>query len=117
MASELADKDCFPHLIGIMWRYKSPNASGMPSNEVDEWMNRFEDVLEVALETAGQAILTSILTGRGVREWQWYSRDTEETMALVNAALRGYQPFPVEFSAEVDPQWNAYEQFQEIANA
>jgi hypothetical protein len=113
IASELTNKDSLPHVIGILLRYKSPNASGMPSTEVEEWMNRFEDVLESALEGAGQAILTAIVTGRGVREWQWYSRDIEETMTLINAALRGYQPFPVKFSSQHDPQWAMYEQFQE----
>jgi hypothetical protein len=117
IASELADKDCFPHLIGILWRYESPNASGMPSKEVEERMNHFEDVLEAALEDAGQAILTATVTGRGVREWQWYSRDTDETMSQINAALQGYQPFPIELSTQDDPRWDAYEQFQELVNA
>ena len=79
-------------------------------------MNCFEDVLETALEGAGQAILAAAVTGRGVREWLWYSRDTEETISLVNPALRGYQPFLVEFDAQHDPQWDVYKQFQGIAN-
>jgi hypothetical protein len=116
-ASQPVDKDCFPHLIGIVWRYEPQNASGMPSNEIEDRMNLFEDVLEASLEGADQAILAAVVTGRQVREWHWYSRDPEEAMRLVNAALQSYQPFPVEFSTEDDPEWDAYENVQEIVDA
>ena len=65
-----------------------------------------------ALETSQSAFLTVVVTGNGTREWQWYSRNPEETMGLVNQAVTGYEPFPIQFSIQDDPQWEAYRRFQ-----
>ena len=90
------------------------NESGMPAQKQVERMQLFEDLLRSALEGPGQAYLTVIVTGNGVREWQWYSRDPAETMALVNKALSNHDPFPVQFSVQDDPDWQAYGRFQRM---
>ncbi len=110
-----AQKEDFQHLLAISWHYESPNEQGMPSQDVVERMSQLEDLLEPAFEGASQAFLTVIVTGNGVREWQWYARDAEEVMKLVNKALGEYEPFPVQFSFQGDPEWEGYTQFLDIA--
>jgi hypothetical protein len=114
-APSFAPKSAFPHLIAVSWPYEAARDNEMPSQEVVEQMGQFEELVETALETARQAFLSVIVTGNGVREWQWYSRDPNETMELVNEALAGRDPFPVEFSLQEDPEWEAYSRFQCIA--
>jgi hypothetical protein len=109
-----ARKDAFPHLLAVCWKYQSPNDQGMPSEDVFERMSQLESLLEPAFEEAQQAFLTVIVTGNGVREWQWYARDTDEVMKLVNETLGEYEPFPVQFIFQNDPEWQGYTRFLEI---
>jgi hypothetical protein len=109
-----ARKEGFPHLLAVCWQYESPNDQGMPSQETVEQMGQLEDLLEPATESARQAFLTVIVTGNGVREWQWYARSEEEVMKLVNETLGEYEPFPVQFNFQDDPEWDGYTRFLEI---
>jgi hypothetical protein len=109
-----ADKKALPQMLAVSWQYEPPNKQGMPSQEAAERMSQLEDLLGLAFEEAGQAFLTVVVTGNGVREWQWYVRDAEAIMAIVNEVLGEHEPFPVEFSFEMDPEWAAYSRFLEI---
>jgi hypothetical protein len=104
----------YRNLIAVSWPYEPGNDSGMPAQDQVAQMGLFEDLLMPALEGPRQAFLTVVVTGNGVREWQWYSRDAGETMALVNKALSNHEPFPVEFSVQDDPKWQGYFRFQDI---
>jgi hypothetical protein len=102
----------YPFLISATWSYSQANPAGMPSSEELESMSRFEDALEAALETSQSAYLMVILTSNGDRDWLWYSRSEEETMRLVNQALKGHTKYPVQFAIQKDPGWKAYGQFE-----
>jgi len=108
-----ARKEVFPHLLTVHWQYESPNEQGMPSEEIAARMSDLEDLLEPAFEGARQAFLTVIVTGNGIREWQWYARNPEVVMKLVNETLSELEPFPVEFSFQEDPEWAGYTRFRE----
>jgi hypothetical protein len=109
-----ARKEEFPHLLAVSWPYESPNVQGMPSPDVVRRMTRFEDLLLPALEGSRLAFLTAIVTGNGVREWQWYAHVPEDVMKLVNETLGELEPFPVQFSFQDDPLWVGYRQFLKI---
>ena len=113
-APSFARKESFPHLLAVCWQYESPNEQGMPSQDVVERMSELEDLLTPAFEGAKQAFLTVIVTGNGVREWQWYARSPEKTMEWVNQTLGEHEPFPVQFSFQDDPEWQGYSRFLEI---
>jgi hypothetical protein len=104
----------FPHLLAVCWQYQSPNGQGMPSADEAQRMAELEDLLEAGLESVREAFLTVIVTGNGVREWQWYARDPEKTMELVNKTLGRLDPFPIQFSFQDDLDWEGYNQFLEI---
>jgi hypothetical protein len=109
-----ASKEAFPHLLAVSWQYEPPNESGMPPEELANRMGQLEDLLDEAFEGACQAFLSVIATGNGVREWQWYARNPDDVMTLVNQTLGEFEPFPVEFSFQDDPDWIAYSRFLEI---
>ena len=98
-------------MIAVTWPYDTDDG-GMPSQDAKERMDLLENLLMPALEDGGNSILTVVVTGNGVREWQWYSRSHDETMQLVNSVLAGHDVFPVEFSIQDDPEWAAYSQFE-----
>jgi hypothetical protein len=110
-----AKKKAFPHLLAVSWAYDSRNEQGMPSQEAVAQMTQLEDLLEEAFEGARQAFLSVIVTGNGVREWQWYARNPDDAMKLVNETLGELEPFPVEFSFQDDPEWVGYSRFLDIS--
>jgi hypothetical protein len=116
-APTFATKAAFPHMLAVSWQFESPNAQGMPSSEDAERMSELEDLLEAALEGVRQAFLTVIATGNGVREWQWYARDPKRLMEQVNKALGHREPFPVQFSFQEDPDWEAYSRFLDLTGS
>jgi hypothetical protein len=99
----------YPHLIVITWRYKG-TANGMPDKTTGEKMVLLEGLLDKKLEPPGSALMTAVVTGNGVKEWQWYSRDEKETMRFLNEALSGQSVFPIQISLDDDPAWQAYHQ-------
>ena len=107
-APSFARKVDFPHLLAASWRYESPDDQGMPAAGVAESMAQFEERLVAALEGACQAFLAVIVTGDAGCEWQWYARDSEEAMKLLNEALGDLAPFPVQFGLLEDPEWEGY---------
>lgn len=102
------DPAAYPHLITAIWKYETDNAVGMPTAADAERMTAFEDLLSAKFHPAMAAVLTAVETGTGVRAWQWYARDPDEVVDLVNAALADRDPFPVEFAGEEDPAWAAH---------
>ena len=113
-APAFASKTTFTFLLAVCWEYQAPNENGMPAPEDAQRMADLEELLEAGLESVQQAFLTVIVTGNGVREWQWYARDPERTMELVNKTLRHLEPFPIQFAFQADPEWEGYTRFQEI---
>jgi hypothetical protein len=105
------DPTKYPNLLAITWQYEPISESGMPSKQDEERMSLLEDLLDQALESNGLAYLTVVVTGNGVREWQWYSGDTQQTMTAINTSLSGHKRFPVELVSEADANWEAYRKF------
>lgn len=108
---EFVRKEDFPLLLAVCWKYKSPNDEGMPSKADAARMGELEDLMVPVFEGKRKAFLTVVVTGNGVREWQWYATDQDAVMKLVNKALGQHEPFPVEFVFEDDREWQAYSRF------
>ena len=102
------DRSQYPTLLAIHWDYQPLANNGMPSPEERARMDELEDLLSNGLESRGQSYLTAVVTCNGVREWQWYTKDTQEAMSLINSALSGTAPFPIQLSAQADPEWTAH---------
>ena len=98
-----------PNLVAIVWPYES--ADGMPTRAERTRMNELEDLLEAAIESSKRGILTAVVTGNGVREWQYYAQDADVFLKSVNQALAGRPVFPVQISAEDDPEATAFARF------
>jgi hypothetical protein len=116
-APEFASPGSCDHLVVVSWRFQSPNEKGLPASEDLERMTEFEDRLQAVFEDARQGFLSVIVTGNGLREWQWYVRDPKSTMELVNKILGGLEPFPVQFSFQDDSEWTVYRRFLAVTGA
>jgi Family of unknown function (DUF695) len=106
------NKTNYQDMIAITWQYEADEeSSGMPGEAEKERMDELEDLLMPALESAKVAFLTVIVTGNGVREWQWYSRSAEALIDTMNKCLGSLPAFPISISAQKDPDWATYQQF------
>ena len=101
----------YPDLVILSWKYDSK--SGMPSPLESERMTDMEERVRAAVETAGQAYLTVVVTGNGVCEWQFYSKESRMFIQMLNEALSGRPVYPIQISDQEDPEWSAYKRFSE----
>jgi hypothetical protein len=99
----------------VSWKYQPQNEKGMPSDSDWERMVSLENLLE-SLETKRAAFMMISVTCNGTKEWQWYSRDSEEYLKYINSALSGQEPFPIEISQEEDPEWSEHLGIKSMGN-
>lgn len=97
-----------PHRLRVVWEYPPDNASGLPSPEVGEQMERCETALVAAFECDNAAILTHVLTCDGLRQWVFYASDVQECANRLNGALPHDPPMPIELSVDPDETWAEY---------
>ncbi len=116
-APTFATKSSLPQLLVALWDFESVNEEQLPAPKEMERMTRLEDLLRAAIEEACQGFLAVIVTGKGLREWQWYVRDAKKTMEVLNKTLGSLEPFPVEFRFQEDPEWAIYGQFLDITSS
>lgn len=102
------DRSRYTTLLTIHWDYQPSADNGMPSAQERTRMEQFEDLLHRGLESSNQSCLTAIVTCNGVREWQWYARNPQEAISCINSSLSRSAPFPIQISAQADPDWSAY---------
>ena len=105
----------YQHLISIRWPYEPAPGCNVPTAATEEMMDELAEALDVLANAEGSAEAASI-TGLGVREWRFYTDDTEHFMAEFNRALADRDPFPIELEAFVDPEWNGLAEFLPTKN-
>src|SRR5262245_43176312 len=81
-APSYATKDDFPKLMALTWQFDPHANNGMPLPDAVERMQQLEDLLKPVFSDTRQAFLTVVVTGNGVREWQWYAKDPDAVMSL-----------------------------------
>lgn len=103
----------FPSRIEIVWTYQSPNESGMPGPDDQDIMNQFEARLVAAWQNAGIGHLSMLITGNQICEWQWYLKDVDQALFILNEAIADLPPLPIDIHTETDPDWYAYSNFMQ----
>ena len=103
----------FPARIEIVWTYQSPNESGMPGPDIQQIMNQFEEHLVNSWQNAGLGYLTMLITGNNICEWQWYLKDVDEALLILNEAIADLPTLPIDIHTEIDPDWYAYSNFMQ----
>src|SRR5215203_609338 len=101
-------------LVVISWLFDSADGTGMPTDEVLDQMEDFENLIDEALVEKGTARLMTVFTGEGVREWQFYTDDEEFFMRKFNEAMGGKPVLPLDIEAFEDENWDAYKDYTEL---
>lgn len=101
-------------LIVISWLYESADGTGLPTGEMLDRMEDFENLIDEALVEKGTARLVTVYTGEGVREWQFYTDDEEFFLRKFNEAMEGKPVLPLEVEAFEDENWDAFTDYTGI---
>lgn len=104
LPSVAARKD-WRNLIQIGWSCESADEGGMPDDIESDLQDAFEDALRAHVEARGDGAQVASMTGGGVREWRYYTRDPEAFFRSLNEALSGHPEYPLEFGSFEDPEW------------
>lgn len=104
-----AGKSNLPKLVAITWRLE--NVGQMPTKPESEQTYEFEDLLSEAVESQRIGLLTTVVTGNGVVEWQYYAANHESFMATLNKALSTRPKYPISIALQEDSTWSAYSRF------
>ena len=99
----------WPRRLTISWEYEADNPSGMPAPELSDEMRTFEDALVPAVERDKTAILAFVFTCDGLRHWHFYFSDIGAVQTRLTDALAQLPRFPLDMSAEDDPEWSLYQ--------
>jgi hypothetical protein len=101
----------WPNRLAVVWSYALEGAEGqggLPTSAQQAAMARLEDALMAGLETQGVAVLTSVATSSGQREWIWYCGPASALNPAFNAALKGHPRYPIKLHLAPDPRWAEY---------
>jgi hypothetical protein len=99
----------------VVWTYPlegEEGQRGLPTSAQQADMVRREDALTAGLEGGGVAVLTSVATSGGHREWIWYSRPASELNPAFNATLKGHPRYPIQLHITADPSWSGYQRLR-----
>lgn len=95
----------YPWRLVILWPYAEAGSGALPSPEVRQEMDTFEDRLCAAFEHDAHAVQVAVLTFDGARQWVFYTNDVEECGARLSTMPHEEEPYPIELEAAEDPKW------------
>lgn len=95
----------YDQLLTVVWPYADENTGALPTPDDSAQMAEFEDRFCEAVESDALAILTAVLTFDGARQWVYYTGDVAECGGRLNRMPQNADPYPIELTTEVDPEW------------
>lgn len=96
------DKEIFSESVIIEWKF----GEGLPDKPTAAAMFALEEYMEPMDDHTKHSLLVLVYTGRGIKEWCYYTKSYDEFMKGLNVALRGKPRFPIEILHDHDPTWN-----------
>lgn len=103
------DNPRFSIRVEITWKYEG-NASGMPSREDSEMMEKVTELLNETFDKDPVAVMTGIFTGDSERNWIFYTLSTHIFGKKLNEALAELPLLPLKIYSENDSDWSQYDE-------
>lgn len=97
----------YKHRIEIRFPY-GENRATFPEGEEAKHIEAVEELLQPAMEKDKMAILTGNYLAPGCKYWVYYSRTDRVFFERLNTVLASLPLLPLEFTLELDPQWEEY---------
>lgn len=101
----------YPDQVGVAIPANAPGEDGMPVEPETSVLGDIEDKLVQRLGVGGQALLTAVISGRGMREFVFYSSDAAATRKKVMQVNTMTDSHELQVNVEHDPKWRIYKSF------
>jgi hypothetical protein len=92
-------------LTVVSWKYDGSSNNGMPTKEINLKMITLESALEKAMDESKSYVHAYSRTGNGLKEFVYYSKDTDEFMPLLNETLQSHERYPIDIDFYEDSEW------------
>lgn len=96
--------DRFTTAVRVRWNYDAE----LPPTDINERQIGFETAIDELTGDNGFSELVQVATGRGAKEWLFYTSGKGQLMAEFNRLLESHDRFPVEISVVEDPDWTIW---------
>ena len=90
-------------------------SGNMPSKEVMLDINRFQDAISELDTEEGESTLFHVITGAGIREWCFYTKDYHSFINKFNALLETLPKYPVNIEYQENTDWGYWNSILEFA--
>jgi hypothetical protein len=107
----LAPVPGYDHHVIVSAQFRSPSQSGFPSSEEGDDLETFEENLCGLLEAGNDSLCTLVITNNGLRDFIFYTRDTEGVKARLDAEVSKLKGFVFEVAIEPAEDWRIYKTF------
>ena len=102
--------------VEVTYDYSGRQLSdGLPDGEDAALIDRLTDCFHDLCAHEKGVVMTGIFTGDGIRDWIFYTVSLKVFQIAFNRALRDEPEVKFEFSAEEDPEWQAYTEMCDLA--
>ncbi len=101
----------FIYRVGISIRLLEPTEAGLPSKEEMNSLDQIEDELNNQLEKDGNSIQVLVITTDGMREFVYYTRNSELIEQVIYNIRNKFTYHEIQFYVKKDKEWSVYKEF------
>lgn len=99
----------FPHRLNVFWTLRAPNEYGLPTEADHAESGAFEERIVEAIERDGHSILCMTLTGKGQKEYVFYTSDPNLFLQALTEMPQEEEKYPIEIIHNEDESWDYFE--------
>lgn len=96
----------YTHQVGVAIPFH--NEDGAPSEPSMDRLSAFEDVLSGTLRRAPESAFVAVITTARMREFVFYTSNSEATKAKLEVLRDATKDLVVEFIIQHDPKWKVF---------
>jgi hypothetical protein len=98
-------RETYPHRLNLFWRLRTVSDDQLPDDDESTLLKLFEDRLVEAVEPDGFGVLSTVLTGRGQREYVIHVKNPDEFGGRLTAMPQERTRYPIEILSYEDAAW------------
>jgi hypothetical protein len=111
-AKSLIGRPEYSFRVGIAVPFQAPDERGFPPQSEMRALDRIEDAVDRALEEPGKAVHVATITTAGMREFVFYTGNTETVLTKINRLRTSTTSHEIQSMSVADPEWTMYKELE-----
>jgi Family of unknown function (DUF695) len=109
-AKSLIGRPDYSFRVGIAVPFQQPDERGFPPQSEMKALDKIEDAVDRALEERGEAVHVATITTAGMREFVFYTGNTETVLTKINRLRTSTTSHEIQSMSVADPEWTMYKE-------